>query len=112
MQSANRRTVETTRRYRQPKRPDQCANTDRARSPPGWTERERVLRPGVATQLFHFHYTPRPGACGKARVVRHNRRMNADVIVVGAGPTGLVLAGELALASADEDTVSRAAGRA
>jgi len=43
--------------------------------------------------------------------VRHNRRMNADVIVVGAGPTGLMLAGELALASVDVAIVERRAGQ-
>ena len=43
--------------------------------------------------------------------MRHNRRMNADVIVVGAGPTGLMLAGELALASVDVAIVERRAGQ-
>jgi 2-polyprenyl-6-methoxyphenol hydroxylase-like FAD-dependent oxidoreductase len=37
--------------------------------------------------------------------------MDADVIVVGAGPTGLMLAGELALASVDVAIVERRAGQ-
>ena len=37
--------------------------------------------------------------------------MDADVIIVGAGPTGLMLAGELALASVDVAIVERRAGQ-
>src|ERR1700680_4702430 len=37
--------------------------------------------------------------------------MDADVIIVGAGPTGLMLAGELALASVDVAIVERRASQ-
>src|SRR2546425_10603117 len=37
--------------------------------------------------------------------------MDADVIVVGAGPTGLMLAGELRLAGVDVAIVERRAGQ-
>src|SRR3989454_12722883 len=37
--------------------------------------------------------------------------MDADVIVVGAGPTGLMLAGELRLAGVDVAIVERPAGQ-
>ncbi|HET9341466.1 MAG TPA: FAD-dependent monooxygenase [Candidatus Eremiobacteraceae bacterium] len=52
------------------------------------------------------------GTCGKPLVVSYNAgRMDAEVTVVGAGPTGLMLAGELALAAVDVTVVERRANQ-
>ena len=51
---------------------------------------------------------PDPGACGKTRVMRHSLPMaNHAVVIVGGGPTGMMLAGELALARIDVAIVER-----
>ncbi len=51
---------------------------------------------------------PVPGACGKPRVVPHSRAMtNHAVVIAGAGPTGLMLVAELALARVDVAVVER-----
>ena len=48
------------------------------------------------------------GACDKPRVMRHSWTMtNQAVLIVGAGPTGLMLAGELALARVDVAIIER-----
>lgn len=49
------------------------------------------------------------GACGKGHDVSHNHRSMTEhaVVIVGAGPTGLTLAGELALAKVDVAIVER-----
>ena len=87
------------------------------------TRQDGVTRP------LHFHYTLGRGACGKTRVVPQNGRttqrsggdatktvrrvpiVDADVVVAGAGPTGLMLAGELALAGVDVAIVERRASQ-
>ena len=64
---------------------------------------------------FHFQGIAKRGSCGKAPVVPQTSRpcgvkrgmhMN-DVTIVGSGPTGLMLAGELALAGVDVEILER-----
>src|SRR5438128_1565559 len=51
---------------------------------------------------------PDAGACGKPRVVPHRSVMTKhSVVIAGGGPTGLMLAGELALAKVDVAIVER-----
>ena len=51
---------------------------------------------------------PEPGACCKTPVVPHSLRMtNHAVVIAGGGPTGLMLAGELALLGVDVAIVER-----
>ena len=51
---------------------------------------------------------PETGASRKTRVVPHSLRMtNHAVVIAGAGPTGLMLAGELSLAGVDVALVER-----
>ena len=52
---------------------------------------------------------PETGTCGKPLDVTHSGRMNHEVVIVGGGPTGLMLAGELALAKIDVAIVERRA---
>jgi 2-polyprenyl-6-methoxyphenol hydroxylase-like FAD-dependent oxidoreductase len=55
---------------------------------------------------------PEAGACGKTRVVPHCWGMtNHAVVIAGAGPTGLMLAAELALARVDVAIVERRANQ-
>src|SRR5690349_4376866 len=55
---------------------------------------------------------PDTGACGKPRVMPHSHRMTKHAVVIaGGGPTGLMLAGELALARVDVAIVERRANQ-
>src|SRR3954447_16712973 len=73
-----------------------------------------------AQPRLHFQFIPERGACGKPRVVPHTRppqtwegaemqAVRGDVVVAGGGPTGVMLAGELALAGVDVAVVERRA---
>jgi 3-(3-hydroxy-phenyl)propionate hydroxylase len=56
----------------------------------------------------HYQYMAQLGACGKTRVVGHSVIMTEHgVVIAGGGPTGLMLAGELALAGVDVAIVER-----
>src|SRR5207249_9454676 len=69
----------------------------------------------------HSQHTALRGACGKTRVVLQSLRLKPEptgmgwrmaehaVVVAGGGPTGLMLAGELALAKIDVAIVERRA---
>src|SRR5688500_2005350 len=75
----------------------------------------------------HLQVNTTEGPCGKPRVVPHNRRPQAGtdgsgrsemrvsapraVVIAGGGPTGLMLAGELALAGVDVAIVERRASQ-
>src|SRR5689334_3380074 len=52
---------------------------------------------------------PEVGACGKPRVMPHKYRTMTkhSVVIAGGGPTGLMLAAELALAKVDVAIVER-----
>src|SRR5262249_12269546 len=66
---------------------------------------------GAADRLSrHRQYSATGGACWKARVLPHHRQPMANqhaVVIAGAGPTGLMLAGELTLAGVDVAIVER-----
>ena len=73
---------------------------------------------------FHFHYGAHRGACRKTLFVLHDHRSihllewshdmaltEHAVVIAGGGPTGLMLAGELALAGVDVVIVERRASQ-
>src|SRR5258705_1277056 len=68
------------------------------------------------TRSWHFQNIPHRGACSQTRVVPQDRRLlngwsvamtEHAVVIAGGGPTGLMLAGELALANVDVVIVER-----
>lgn len=63
---------------------------------------------GHAASL-HYQRMPEMGACGKPRVMPQSHRMIKEhaVVVAGGGPTGMMLAAELALARVDVAIVER-----
>src|ERR1700684_3538372 len=95
------------------------------------TQAETVgrLQPDAVMDLHpHLQHIAHPGACGKTRVMAQNRWPKQElsdfggsyvgvevmgehaVVVAGGGPTGLMLAGELALAGVDVAIAERRAG--
>src|ERR1700759_3330471 len=75
------------------------------------------------TAPCHFQYIERRGACGKTGVMAHHRPLEREpaemggtmtehaVVIAGGGPTGLMLAGELALAGVNVAIVDRRASQ-
>ncbi len=89
----------------------------------GVIRRERGNRLRKAPAPWHFQTIPHRGACRKARVVTQHRQpfrtggsrshemTGHAVVIAGGGPTGLMLAGELALAGVDVAIVERRASQ-
>ncbi len=67
-----------------------------------------ALAGGPTPLPLHLCLMPETGACSKPRVLPQGHRMsNHSVVIAGGGPTGLMLAGELALARVDVAIVER-----
>jgi len=70
----------------------------------------RVKRTAPSTS--HFQHVPEAGACDKSPVLPHSDAMTKhSVVIAGGGPTGLMLAAELALAGVAVAIVERRANQ-
>ncbi len=75
-----------------------------------WSHQEGVREAARSHLCFHLRLMPEHPSCGKRGQVAQGGRMSThQVVIVGAGPTGLMLAGELAVAGVDVVIVERRA---